>query len=121
VALRVVLVGSEVVVVVEVPLGELRRRDAARDRVREAQHAVPALAAALEDRVVHGLVQQHGHVEEREALQYRDGNPVERVLEVPQRDAADRHYPELAPGIEQVLPGVAAVELLELVVGDGIA
>jgi hypothetical protein len=63
--LRIVFVRAELGVVIEVPARELARRDAARDRVEQAEQPLERRMPALEDGVVHDLVQQHREVELR--------------------------------------------------------
>ena len=80
--LRIVLIGSELGVMVEMPARELAGRDAARHRVEPCQRALEARAPTLEDGVVHDFVQQHREVEDRESLDERERNPDKRVAEI---------------------------------------
>ena len=89
VALGVVLVGAEVVVVVEVPARELAGRDPAGHGVEEAERAVQPRVAPAEDRVVDDLVEERRHVEEREPLEDGEGDPEQRVREMPEAEAAE--------------------------------
>ena len=60
---------------IEMPPGELTGGDAARHGVEEAEQPLGAFVPALEDRVVHDLVQEHGEVEDRESLHEGQRNP----------------------------------------------
>ena len=75
VALRVRLGVSELGMVVEVPTGELGRRDPAWKRVEVTQEAVAAVLTRVEDEPVHDFVQHHGEVEDRESHDQRRRNP----------------------------------------------
>ena len=77
--LGIVFVGSELGVMIEMPAGELARGDAARHGVEPAQRALRGRTPALEDRVVHDLVQQHREVEDGESLHEGQRNPDQRV------------------------------------------
>ena len=66
---------------VQVPPRELACRNAARHRVQKTQQAFRDRMAPLEDRVVDDFVKQDGEVEDREALDYRERDPDERMLE----------------------------------------
>ena len=135
VALGVVVVGAQVVVVVEVPAGELAGRDAAGDRVGEAEDAFHP-GSAGEDRAVDDLVQQGRHVEEGEALEDGEGDPEERVgrrargpgrrgrrsrTGGPHRGgagrAADVQRPELRSGDRRLKLALERGDLLPVVVG----
>ena len=73
---------------VQVPPGELRRRDAARHRIEKPKKPLGQRPPALEDRVVHDLVQQHGEVEDRDAL--NDGQQANTEPENPVTNQMNR-------------------------------
>ncbi len=94
--LRIVFVRSELRVVIEMPARELAGRDAARHRVEPAERALGGWTAALEDCMVHDLVQQHGEVEDGKPLHERQRDPDERVRnrdEAPRAQSEDRELP----------------------------
>ena len=120
VALGVVLVGAQVVVVVEVPARELAGRDAAGHGVEEPEGAIQAGVGAAEDRVVHDLVEERRHVEEGESLEDGEGDPEERVRELPEADAAKGDDGELTSRVGEMDSGPANVQGLQLFVGNGV-
>src|SRR6185295_20304828 len=96
VSLGIVLVGAEIVVVIEVPASELACRDPARHRVEEPEGPVQPRAAPAEDRFVDDLVKKRRHVEEGETLEDGQGDPQKRVRQMPEQGAAEPDDGELA-------------------------
>ena len=110
--------------VVEVPARELAGRDAARASRRRGRARAPSRARrGPEHRVVDDLVQERRHVEEGEALQDRERDPDQRVLEAASSAvAADGDDPELARPRRRRWRGRAArVQRPQLLVGDRVA
>ena len=119
-ALGVVLVGSELGVVIQVPARELARRNAARRRVEQRQRALRRRARPLEDGVVHDLVQHHGEVEDGEALHQGERHPHQRVAVVNQAPGAGAEQRELAEGDCQMPRRGLAVEIAQQLAGNGL-
>src|SRR5438105_7277706 len=71
VTLRVLFVRSETGVMIEMPAGELRRGDAAGNRIDETEDAVDAIAGLTDDRAMHDLVKQNGAIEDGETGDHR--------------------------------------------------
>ena len=80
-ALRIVLVGTELGVVIEVPARELAGRDPAWRGIEKAEDPRRQRPRSLEHVVVQDLVQQDREVEDRKALDEGQRNPDERVVE----------------------------------------
>jgi hypothetical protein len=130
-AFRVFLVRAQTGVMVEMPAGELRGRDAAGHGVEQAEDAVPALAGHRQDGAVHYLVQQHREIEHSES-----GDDGKRQPEIPlvqvhdgrraqhqHSDVGERHegvqqrplLMQLTQRLGRNLPGQVALELLGVV------
>ena len=77
--------------------------------------------AAVEDRVVHDLVQQDREVEDRESLHERQRDPDQRVLEMDESPGGAGENRELPHGDDAVPPAGLAVELAHNVAGQGFA
>ena len=111
--LGIVLVGTELRVMIEVPARELARRDTARHRIQPPQRALGGRTAAIEDRVVHDFVQEHGEIEHGEALHQRQRHPYERARDRDQPPGGQREDRELARRNQQVARGALRVERLQ--------
>src|SRR5688572_21716451 len=79
--LGIVNVRSELGVMIEMPSSELRRREAARQRVQPREQPFGARVPALEHGKVHHLVQEDGEIENRKALYEAQRNPDGRMIE----------------------------------------
>ena len=111
--------GAELGVMVEVPARELRRRDAARDRVGVAEQPFEARAPAGEHGVVHHLVEQHGEVEHREALHEGQRDPERGVRHAHQGPRDEPEQDELAHGHREVARRLPAVPVADEVLRHG--
>ena len=106
---------------VEVPSRELARRNTARNRVKQAQNPRRHRPFPLEHQVVQHLVQEHREVEDREALNEREGNPDERVIETDEAPGRQSQYRELPGRDDEVPNGRLPVQVPHLLAGDGFA
>jgi hypothetical protein len=95
---------------VEVPARELRRRDARRQRVGEAERAVGGGPVAVEDGLVDDLVQEHGPVEDDEPEDEGARNAHPEALELPAEGERAREEDELAQRHREVPRGALPVE-----------
>ena len=113
VALGIVLGGSELGVMIQMPARELARGHAARHRVEVREEPFPSRARPLEDRMVDDLVQQNREVEDGEALHECQRNPDQRVREADKSPRHETEDCELPGGNEEMTPRRARVELDE--------
>ena len=118
VALGIGLPVAELGVVGQVPARELRRGDARRHGVQQAQEPVAARMGAVEDGVVERVVQQHREVEHGPARDERRRDPDPGLREVP-GDRRGREQHQELPRRDRHVPGRAlAVQLFQQVVRD---
>ena len=104
VPLRIVVVGAELGVMIEVPARELARGDAARRRVEQPEDPRRQRVRPREHVVMQDLVQQDREVEDREALHERERHPDQRVFEANQSPGRQREDREL-PQRDREVPG----------------
>src|SRR5947209_5152452 len=103
---------------VEMPLRELRRGDAARHGVEQAEDAIRAVAGLREHRAMHHLVQQHGEVEYREARHQRARQPEVPAVEVHDGRAGREQHREIGQREQRVQPRPLLVQAAQLFRGD---
>src|SRR5262249_27222007 len=82
--------------------------------VEPRERALEPETPAIEDGVVHDLVQQHREVEDRESLDERQRNPDERVRAGDEPPRCERQDEELAARDYQVPRGALLVQRLQL-------
>src|SRR4051812_7728497 len=111
---RIVFVGPEFSMMVEVPSGELAGGNSARNRIEQRQNPFHDRAAPLENRVVNDLVQQDGEVENRESLHQRQRHPDEWVVETDEAPRSEREDCKLSRCHRGVPPGIFLVQLAHL-------
>src|SRR5713226_170242 len=78
---RIVLKRAELGVMIEMPPRELACGYPAGHCVQPSQRALKGRMTAIEDGVVHDLVQEYCEVEDRESLYERQGDPYEWMSE----------------------------------------
>src|SRR5262249_50236510 len=98
VSLRIIVERAQLRVVIEMPPRELARRNPAGNRVQPAKRALERRMAALEDRAVYDLVQEHGEIEDGEPLHERKRNPGDRIGERDKTPRGQRENQELTSG-----------------------
>jgi hypothetical protein len=96
------------------PAGELRGRDARRNRVEKPEEAIGARTMPLEDRAVHDFVEQHGEVEHRKALHdgQRDPDPGRLDRDQAHVQAEQQELPRRAHEVAGCRPAVERLERL---------
>jgi hypothetical protein len=120
-ALRIVLLGPEPRVMVQVPPRELARRDSTGNGVQQTQDPFGGWPAPLENRVVDDLVKQNREVENRESLNERQRNPDEWVVEMDESPRRQPKHGKLPRRHGEVAKGGLPVKLAHLVARNGFA
>src|SRR4029079_6852415 len=110
---------AELRVVIQVPARELAGRNAARRRIKQAEHALGERMPPLEDGVMHDLVQEHSEIEDREPLDERQRDPDERVIEADERPRPDPQDRELTRRDNEVAQWLLPVQIPHLLARDG--
>src|SRR4051812_38975424 len=95
-AFRIVLVGAELGVMIEVPPRELTRRDPTGRRIQQPEDARRQRSWPLEDVVMQDLVQEDREVENREALHECQRYPNQGMLETNESPRCQSEDRELA-------------------------
>ena len=120
-ALRVLVIGPQLRVMIEMPTCELTRRDAARDGIKEAEYAFGPGTGSLENGVMDDLVQQNREVEDGEPLNDRERDPDERTIEMDQSPGAKRDDRKLPRGHGTVPPAGLLMQIAQQGAGESFA
>ena len=117
--LRVVHGRAELGVVVEVPAGELRRRDSRREGVEKAESPVGERPFRPEDGPVDDLVEENRPVEDAEAEDDRGRDPDPEALDGPPGGEGPGEEERLPEDDREMADRVLPVELLQDLVRHG--
>ena len=120
-ALRIVLIGAELCMVIQVPPRELARGDSTGDCVQQTEDPLGHRPAPLENRVVDDLVQENREVENRQSLDQRQRHPDERVVEMDESPRRERQNGKLARRHGKMAKGGLPVKHAQLVARNGFA
>jgi hypothetical protein len=119
--LRIVFLRAQLGMMIQMPSGELARRNSAWNGVEQPKHSFRDRTPPFEDRVMYDLMQKDREIEDGEPLHERERHPDQRILEPNQSPGGKPQNGKLPGCDEEVPPRSLAVEFPHLLARDGLA